>query len=272
MVRYLSKLRIDEVSAVDRGAGDGCRVVLFKRDGGRPNGSGNGYGGDDVYAAALHFLMNTPHGAAMVRRFFGPGGSNDAADVEHLAQLVAQVMRTHGSNSGDAESDTIRAGHHPRHDIIGDATSEKVFHMDRNTELQAIVKRDGGVIPLCKRICRQGAGGLSENELTALITEHAMQLYPDMSEAGAFTKLFTSPGGEPLRKAIMIAKGAQPVNDDDDDDNDTDDDSDDAARAYEELQRLAREQKKRQPLLKAEQAFERASRERPDLLARATRR
>src|ERR1700736_1117123 len=32
MPRILTKLRIDEVSAVDRGAGDGVKIVLMKRD------------------------------------------------------------------------------------------------------------------------------------------------------------------------------------------------------------------------------------------------
>src|ERR1700730_14653429 len=32
MARILTKLRIDEVSAVDRGAGDGVKIVLMKRD------------------------------------------------------------------------------------------------------------------------------------------------------------------------------------------------------------------------------------------------
>src|SRR3984893_14106658 len=32
MARILTKLRIDEVSAVDRGAGEGVKVVIMKRD------------------------------------------------------------------------------------------------------------------------------------------------------------------------------------------------------------------------------------------------
>jgi hypothetical protein len=33
MPRILSNLKIDEVSAVDRGAGEGVRIMLTKRDG-----------------------------------------------------------------------------------------------------------------------------------------------------------------------------------------------------------------------------------------------
>jgi hypothetical protein len=32
MPKVLTKLRIDEISAVDKGAGEGCKVVLYKRD------------------------------------------------------------------------------------------------------------------------------------------------------------------------------------------------------------------------------------------------
>src|SRR4249919_3357814 len=36
MAKILTKLRIDEISSVNRGAGEGCRIVLYKRDGGKP--------------------------------------------------------------------------------------------------------------------------------------------------------------------------------------------------------------------------------------------
>ena len=32
MPNKLTKLRIDEISLVDKGAGDGCKVILMKRD------------------------------------------------------------------------------------------------------------------------------------------------------------------------------------------------------------------------------------------------
>jgi hypothetical protein len=288
MVRVLRNLKINEVSTVDRGAGNGCRIVLFKRDDTvAPDNGNNGNGDDEVYAAALHYLMSTPHGASVVRRIFPSGPKNGTADIEHLARLVANVTRVRANNSDDAEPSDP---HQPWLDVIGDNDEsadtigddeiedeeidddeiEKVFHMsDRNTALQALVKRDGGVVPLCKRICKEGARGVTENELTALITEYAQQIYPDMSPEGAFTKIYTSPGGEPLRRAVQIAKGLmdiEPVHVGVADASDTDD----AAKAYEQLQRLAIQQRKRAPFLSASQAFERAGRDRPDLLNRAT--
>ena len=260
MVRVLRNLKINEVSTVDRGAGDGCRIVLFKRDNGDNGDNGARDDDDEVYAAALHFLMSTPHGASVVRRLF-PTGVNSTADIEGLAQLVAHAMRARDDDDEIDDADDA--------DTIGDAATEKVFPMsDRNTVLQAIVKRDGGVVPLCKRICKEGARGVTEQELTALITEYAQQLYPDMSPEGAFSKLFLAPGGEPLRRAVQIAKGLmdiEPMAVGVGDSN-----TDDAAKAYEQLQRLAVEHRKRAPFLSTSQAFERAGRDRPDLLNRAT--
>jgi hypothetical protein len=220
---------------------------LFKRD--TPentNGNGNGNDDDEAYAAALHYLMHTPHGVALVRRFFGASGSSGTADIEHLARLVAHFMRA--SNSDETKTEKV--------------------HMDRDEVLKAAVRRDGGIVGLCKRICKQGAGDISEHELTALITEHAMREHPDMPPEGAFTKAYMSPAGEPLRRAIQITKGlldiepvAVGVG--------SSDTEDDSGKAYEQLQRLATEQRKRSPFLSVSQAFERVTRQRPDLLARA---
>ena len=72
-----------------------------------------------------------------------------------------------------------------------------------------MVRRDGGIVGLCRRICKQGAGDISENELTALITEHAMRENPDLSPEGAFTKAYCSPHGEPRTRGgrtAMIAR------------------------------------------------------------------
>jgi hypothetical protein len=255
-VRILRNLKISEISSVDRGAGDGCRVVLFKRD--TPD---NDDDDDESYAAALRFLMHTPHGAGLVHRLF-PQGASGTADIEHLARLVAHVMRA--GNSDDAEPTDP---HQPWLDGIDDKTvTEKVHHMDREEVLKAAVRRDGGVVPLCKRICAHGAGDITEAELTGMLTEHAQQLYPEMSPSSAFSKLFMSPGAEPLRRAVQIAKGMLHIEPQVSGD---DVDANDATRAYEQLQRLATEHRKRSPFLKAEQAFDRATRERPDLLARA---
>jgi hypothetical protein len=279
MVRVLRRLKIDHVASVDRGAGDGCHVVLFKRDDTPDNGNGNGNDDDEAFHAALAFL-DTPHGAALLARFF-PRGVSSVDDIERLGRLLARRMRAAARANSDAEpSDPYQ----PWTDVIGDADEiedadddetededeeiEDDPMRDRNTELEALAKRDGGVHGLARRICKQGGGGISEHELTELITRHAMQLYPDMSPEAAFTKVYCAPGAEPLRLAVSVVKGmlaVEPIQVDGDDV-----DVNDAERAYEKLQKLADAQRRRVPSLSRAQAFERAGRDRPDLLNRAT--
>jgi hypothetical protein len=47
--------------------------------------------------------------------------------------------------------------------------------------------------------------------LTPLITEYAQRLYPDIAPDAAFTKMYASPGSEPLRRAVLIAKGLMDI-------------------------------------------------------------
>ena len=269
MVRILRNLKINEVSAVDRGAGDGCRIVLFKRAGDTiaPDDSDDDAPDindtdDEAYAAALSYLLHTARGAALLRRFY-PRGIGSAADLVGLARHVAHVIR-------NSDADEPGDPHQPWLDVVDDETeteeTEKV-HMDREEVLKSMVRAEGGITGLCRSICKRGAQGISENELTALITEAAMAQYPDASAEAAFTRVYCSAAAEPMRRAIQIAKGmlepTKPVVGEDVD-------PDDASKAYEQLQRLAEKQRERAPFLSAAQAFERAGRARPDLLRRAT--
>ena len=145
MARILRNLKITEVSTVDRGAGHGCRVVLFKRNGDTTmvpdNGDDDANIGNDIdgeaFDAALHYLLHTPHGAALVRRLF-PRGPNGTADIEALARFVARMHR----------DDTPSDPHQPWLDVIDEETEEetgieKAHHMDREEFLKAAVRREG---------------------------------------------------------------------------------------------------------------------------------
>src|SRR6516162_7837694 len=76
---------------------------------------------DATFAAALHFLIHTPHGASVLHRAF-PTGAASTADIEHLARLIAREWRAYaGANvSADAEHDS-----QPWTAVIGDADSHK---------------------------------------------------------------------------------------------------------------------------------------------------
>ena len=118
----------------------------------------------------------------------------------------------------------------------------KGFQMpDRQQVLRGLMKSAGGdVVSLAKRIVADGGSDVSEAELTELITAHAKALYPGLSEAQAFLKVFEAE--KSLRRAIEVAKGYPFTRDgtvggeDAGEDSEDDDDSDDVEL---KLKRLA---------------------------------
>jgi hypothetical protein len=117
-----------------------------------------------------------------------------------------------------------------------------------------IAKRDA--VGLATHICKNGGGDLSEASYTAIITEHAARLYPDLSEAQAFTKAFDArdAAGELLRRAHAVVAGRLPDDKgrDDEEERERDEDNGDA---LEELNEKAAALRKSRPELSAEQAF-----------------
>ena len=131
--------------------------------------------------------------------------------------------------------------------------------MNRSETLQSIAKQAGGVTALCKRIAKDGsAGDISEHELTGLIVTAAKAAQPDLSDAQAFSRMFTdmSLAGEAMRKAITIAKSGPLPDDEERDDEDAEcDEGRDDDDAMDELHAKANELRKRLPHLSPEQCF-----------------
>jgi hypothetical protein len=66
---------------------------------------------------------------------------------------------------------------------------------------------------LCQKIVKRGTSGdVGEAELVGMITAAAKIENPDMDDARAFSKAFTGPNGETLRRAVEIAKATQFAN------------------------------------------------------------
>jgi hypothetical protein len=176
-------------------------------------------------AAALHYLLHTPHGAGVLRRVF-PTGPGSTADVEHLARLVARDWR---SQPPIDEPD----GFMPWTDVTNKGTSAME-----------------NIVTIAKCVADGGRSWLTESELTEKIFKHAQLSRRDgESEHQAFARVFAANTSEGLafRKAVAVAKSsdARPPGDDDDV----------AARAYRELERQAEARRKREPSLSPEQAF-----------------
>jgi hypothetical protein len=84
MPRVLRNLRIDEISAVDKGAGEGCKVVLYKRDDSK----------SEVTDMADHFVE--------VCKRLGDGDPTIIVPSEH--ELTAHIMKYAGEHRLPGES------------------------------------------------------------------------------------------------------------------------------------------------------------------------
>jgi hypothetical protein len=177
MPRLLTKLRVDEVSVVDHAAGEGTKIVLMKRDNSRQR--------------------HTPSPVATGPDFgeiFGVRKDDSGAHhVSHLADLIAV--------GSDGAVSRAQALHFLLHTKEGAATvhrlrtHKKEEIVTRTEELRAIAK-DYGVVRLAKVICDDGAHGITEHELTALITEHAKREHPALAPPPLSSKC--SPATTPM--------------------------------------------------------------------------
>ena len=132
------------------------------------------------------------------------------------------------------------------------ATSKgKAFTMNRSEQLRTVVRKAGGIWPLCKSIATSGRSSVTAHELVSLLVTELKRAEPNLSDAQAFSKAFgaAGPNGEMLRKAIAVAKAAQVDGDDGD--------ADDTAAALEELHRLAEQHHRDNPELTPDQSFAR---------------
>jgi hypothetical protein len=193
---------------------------------------------DATYAAALHFLLHSPHGAGVLRRAF-PTGAASTADIEDLAQLIAAEWRAYaGANiSADAEPDNLQ----PWADLIGEADTHKgTAPMDSTP----------AVVKIAKAFADSGRSFMTESELTEKIFEYAqLDRRANESPHQAFARTFAAntPEGVLFRKAVNVCKAAamRPPGDDDDA----------SARAYRKLEKLAERERIKNPALSPEQAF-----------------
>jgi hypothetical protein len=182
MPQILTNLRIDEVSAVDKGAGRNVRIVLMKRAS-RPGA--------------------TP--ADTLRAFPNPNTFNAV-----LSRMEAEAMAK--ADDGSGETDVTKAshehrGHHSlaaaldrRREAHGYQKSAKEEPMD---SLENILK-DYGPIKICKHIVDEGRTGFSEFELVSALTKYAVEQHPEFRPDVAFSKLYESE--ESIRRACQVAK------------------------------------------------------------------
>jgi hypothetical protein len=210
MPRILTKLRISEVSAVDRGAGDGVKIVLMKRDDDRPRSKPH----VERHARRLRkfediFMRKQRDDEDDDDTDRDELGRNDGGGAsDHHASKVADLLVEAGSFPYRAA-----ALQHLLHKPEGQALlartrkaadqTAKESNM-RSETLESILK-DGGPVSVCKAIVGRGRSPCGEQELVAALTKHAAEQF-NMPGDRAFARLFEAE--ESVRRACAIAKAA----------------------------------------------------------------
>jgi hypothetical protein len=234
--RVLTRLRIDEVSAVDKGAGEGVKVVLMKRDPdadfrAEPTLAERAKAKMEGRSALRQLEEAHKHESEPVHKYrlfndvmksFTADARGDEADDQdeatsvdelagndHHASKVADLLIESGShkNRQDALAYLL---HHPRGAaMLQRLNKKKDITMPTNSELHAFAKK-AGVIAIVKRLVESGdPHEITEEQLVELIGKHERR--DGETEAQCFARHFEAPTAEGalFRRAIEVAKTAE---------------------------------------------------------------
>jgi hypothetical protein len=241
MPKVLKRLRIDEVSAVDRGAGDGVKIMLMKRDG-------------DVVGKATEALKTS---VGMILDSDGSEEEKRSELVETFAEFQTYLDRNVGDSralskgpleraarecrkrfeeifarkADDDGGDDVAKASRDHHDIGGkglaSATAELaldlIHHHRRRLGLEkadttkestmdnltSISKSHDDLMSFCKRAVEASEpGGVSEKALVEAVTKHACSRFPNERSDVAFSKLWnaSTPEGVLLRKTARLCR------------------------------------------------------------------
>ena len=130
--------------------------------------------------------------------------------------------------------------------------------MTRTEELTRVVRKAGGLGPLCQKIVKRGRSDVSEPELVGMITESAKHEYPHLTSEAAFTKMYA--GNELLRRALQVAK-AEPMPEPEGVGGDDATDVNDPAKALAQLRAMIDELRRHAHHLSESQLWDRVTRE-----------
>jgi hypothetical protein len=253
-IKVLTRLKINEISMVDRGAGENCRILISKRD--------DSADADHVDLSPAEIARAKVEGYQALRhaeeRFLKEHGTGHADHEPEDARFLFS-KETFVRKSAAATARGVDGGVQSR---ISKSTSQDSTMT--NIDMSAIVKAYG--VALFKYIVSENNSfGLSEEDVVKLATEHAARIYPGDRGDVAFAKMFSSAdeAGTTLRAAVEVAKNASLQ------DAVTAEVEKDSRAACAELAKIGAE---RWPSLTKAQQFARAAETNPSLLNRAHRR
>jgi hypothetical protein len=220
--KILTRLRIDEVSSVDRGAGNGVKILLMKRhnDTEQPS-TGRALLFDDVMAKheraeRQRNFHNTSDFSKYVagnegeedEEIDGTPEPNDDNNVSTLPPLLEQMVNA--LITANPKLKREEAVHFLLHNPHGRRTAEHISNiskgttMDRTEQLQEITKSAGGIRNVAKYIVEKGDTlGITEPELTELINAEAQKTIKSGERpAQAFSRFFQAPENDVNRRWI----------------------------------------------------------------------
>jgi hypothetical protein len=142
------------------------------------------------------------------------GGESDddetAASKQHFVSTLADLLVEGSEGAFTRPSALYYLLHSPRgaalvHRLHNKRQKKERTHMTttRAEELSAIAKQYG-IAAIAKKVVDDGPGGISEHEMTKLITEAAQRAWPELRPAAAFSKMYC--GDELLRRAVNACK------------------------------------------------------------------
>jgi hypothetical protein len=193
MPKVLTKLRIDEVSAVDRGAGDGTKIILMKRDDtprSKPHVERHARRLRKNCGRSFNEIMK-----AMADHDDASGDSIRPPAATHHASTIADLLIESGRFSDrtaalDHLLNTSRGQALLQRNKAADQTGRESSTMDKTETLRDIAKA-GGIVVVSKAIDEENRDyGIAGEKFVEIASESAQtEFFPLLSKAQAFDKL-----------------------------------------------------------------------------------
>jgi hypothetical protein len=186
MPKILTALRIDEVSAVDRGAGEGVKIVLMKRD--------------DTAGRSLFndFMAKADDGDDDA----GDRGDENTSLANHPIVQIARLLVANGHKADIASALDYLLNTSHGAALLHRVRTHKGDTMSTNETVESILK-DCGPVSFCKAIVDRGRAPCTENELVTVLSKDAAERF-SMPGDRAFSKLYEAE--IVVRQACAIAK------------------------------------------------------------------
>lgn len=259
MARKLTKLVVNEISLVDRGAGEGVRVLYSKRN----HTPRNRF--EEMFRQIDFSKVKIAPQPVVDEQ--DPDNGDDIGDTD--AKLSPQLeQHVNAMTVAMPQLSRQTAAYWLLHTASGRALAEhlssttkrKETPMTRAEEIRDLcdfAKRDNGTTAIAKHIITKGTTTLTEHEFTTALMSHcSLHKRDDESAAGAFARLIES--DRDIRTAYGICKGypnmmdVEPVSVE----VGSSATADDSAKAFSQLQELIAEQRKRSPTLTDTKLYE----------------